>query len=102
MLKKVGLVTIGAAATLAAVAPLASATEGHDGHEGHGPHGGGKACAFNGGEAGAASEISGGALANVVAQAPIAGNNIANLANCSDFLNHNLNDNLSGNNIAIL
>ena len=53
-------------------------------------------------DAGAASEISGGALANVVAQAPIAGNNIANLANCSDFLNHNLNDNLSGNTIAIL
>ncbi len=102
MLKKVGLVTIGAAATLAAVAPMASATEGHDGHEGHGPHGGGKACAFDGGDAGAASEISGDSLANVVAQAPIAGNNIANLANCSDFLNHNLNDNLSGNTIAIL
>ena len=54
------------------------------------------------GEAGAASDISGGALANVVGQAPIAGNNIANIANCSDFLNHNLNDNLSGNSIAIL
>ncbi len=103
--KKVGLITIGAAATLAAVAPMASATEGHDkGHDkGHGHHdGGGKACAFDGGDAGAASDISGGALANVVAQAPIAGNNIANIANCSDFLNHNLNDNLSGNNIAIL
>jgi hypothetical protein len=102
MLKKVGLVTIGAAATLAAVAPMASATEGHDGHDGPKHHGGGKACAFEGGNAGAASEISGGALANVVGQAPIAGNNIANLANCSDFLNHNLNDNLSGNTIAIL
>jgi hypothetical protein len=103
MLKKVGLVTIGAAATLAAVAPMASATEGHWDHDGPKHHdGGGKACAFEGGEAGAASEISGGALANVVAQAPIAGNNIANIANCSDFLNHNLNDNLSGNSIAIL
>jgi hypothetical protein len=101
MLKKVGLVTIGAAATLAAVAPMASATEGHDGHDAP-KHGGGKACAFEGGNAGAASEISGDALANVVGQAPIAGNNIANLANCSDFLNHNVNDNLSGNTIAIL
>ncbi|TCK27793.1 hypothetical protein [Pseudonocardia endophytica] len=101
MLKKVGLVTIGAAATLAAVAPIASATGTHEDGPKH--HGGGKACAFNGGEAGAASEISGDALlGNVVAQAPIAGNNIANLANCSDFLNHNLNDNLSGNTIAIL
>ena len=98
--KKVGLITIGAAATLAAVAPMASATEGHD--KGHEAHGGGKACAFDGGDAGAASDISGNALANVVAQAPIAGNNIANIANCSDFLNNNLNDNLSGNSIAIL
>lgn len=97
--KKVGLVTIGAAATLAAVAPMASATPDH--HDGE-YKGGGKACAFNGGEAGAASEISGDSLANAVAQAPVAGNNLANLANCSDFLNHNLNDNLSGNNIAIL
>ena len=100
MLKKVGLVTIGTAATLAAVAPLASATEGHDGHESH--HGGGKACAFEGGDAGAASDISGDSLANVVGQAPIAGNNIADIANCSDFLNHNLNDNVSGNTIAVL
>jgi hypothetical protein len=102
MLKKAGLITVGAAATLAAVAPIASATDTHEGHEGPKHHGGGKACAFDGGDAGAASEISGNALANVVAQAPIAGNNIANIANCSDFLNHNLNDNLSGNSIAIL
>lgn len=101
MLKKVGLVTIGAAATLAAVAPMASAT-GHGDHDGPGHHGGGKACAFDGGDAGAASEISGDSVAAAVAQAPVAGNNIANIANCSDFLNNNLNDNLSGNSIAIL
>ena len=99
MLKKVGLVTIGAAATLAAVAPMASATEGHE--DGPQRHEGGKACAFTGGDAGAASEISGNSLLNIVGQAPIAGNNIANLANCSDFLNDNVNANLSGNTIAI-
>ena len=72
-----------------------------DGHD-HGHHFSGKACSFDGGDAGAASEITGDSLANVLVQAPVAGNQIANLANCSDFLNDNLNGNLSGNNLAIL
>ncbi|WP_132426991.1 hypothetical protein [Pseudonocardia endophytica] len=60
-----------------------------------------KVCSFDGGNADAQSLISGGSLVNAVAQAPVAGNNIANLANCSDFLNDNLNGNLSGNQIVI-
>jgi hypothetical protein len=120
MLGKISKVTVGVTVGLVAAAPMAWAggtgyddtdVKGDKAHDSgkhwdddkhHGHHKGAKACSFEGGDAGAASEISGGALANIVAQAPIAGNNIANLANCSDFLNHNLNDNLSGNNIAIL
>ena len=124
MLGRISKVTVGVTVGLVAAAPLAWAggsgyddtdvkgdTAGVSSHDGDwGDHGGwdkekhhfsGKICSFDGGNAEANSLISGGSLANAVAQAPIAGNNIANIANCSDFLNDNLNGNLSGNNIAI-
>ena len=118
MLGKISKVTVGVTVGLVAAAPLAwaggtgyddtdvkgdKADSGHNWDKDKDHHKGGKFCSFDGGDAGAESSIPGKALlGNVVAQAPIAGNNIANLANCSDFLNHNLNDNLSGNSIAIL
>ncbi len=121
MLSRIGKVTVGVTVGLVAAAPMAwaggtgyddtdvkgdKAGDGHSKHDDEGKdkekhHFSGKACAFDGGDAGAESLISGSALANVVAQVPVAGNNIANLANCSDFLNDNLNGNISDNNVAI-
>lgn len=100
--KKAGLITAGVATALVAASPLAFAGEGHDKPHGHG-HGKQdvQACEFDGGNGGAGSLIGGG-LVNGVVQAPIAGNNIANIGNCSDFLNNNLNDNVSGNAIGVL
>ncbi len=95
-IKKAGFVVAGVLAALVALSPVASATEGP--HHGHG----GKTCSFAGGSAGAASSITGDSLANVVAQVPVGGNNVADIGNCSEFLNHNLNGNLSGNDVAIL
>ena len=116
MLGKISKVTVGVTVGLVAAAPLAWAggtgyddtdVKGDKADSGKhwdkdkdkGHHG--KACSFEGGDAGAESAIPGNALLNVVGQAPIAGNNIANLANCSDFLNHNLNGNLSGNQVVV-
>jgi hypothetical protein len=119
MLGRISKVTVGVTVGLVAAAPLAWAggtgyddtdvkgdTAGDSSHD-HGDwgkdkhHFAGKVCSFDGGDASSKSLISAPALANVVAQAPIAGNNIANLANCSDFLNDNLNGNLSGNQIVV-
>ena len=119
MLSKISKVTVGVTVGLVAAAPMAWAGgTGYDDTDVKGDkadsgkhwdkdkdsdhHKSGKFCAFDGGDAGAESLISGNSALNIVGQLPVAGNNIANLANCSDFLNHNLNDNLSGNNIAIL
>lgn len=97
--KKAGLVTAGVVTALVAASPLAFAGEDH---HGKGPHGGdAKVCGFEGGD-GAAGSLVGGGLLNAVVQAPISGNNIANIGNCSEFLNDNLNDNVSGNGIGIL
>ncbi len=118
MLGKISKVTVGVAVGLVAAAPMAWAGgTGYDDADVKGDkadsgkhrdgdkekhHFSGKACSFDGGDAGAESGIGGDTLlANVVAQAPIAGNNIANLANCSDFLNDNLNGNLSGNQVVV-
>jgi len=98
--KKAGLITAGVVTTVLAASPLAFATDHHDKHGGHG--GGGERCAFVGGNGGAGSLDAGGSLIDAVVQAPIAGNNIANIGNCSDFLNNNLNDNVSGNAIGVL
>lgn len=97
--KKAGVVAAGVLAALLTLSPIASATEGPHGH-GHGH--GGKDCSFQGGSSGAQSSITGDSLANVVAQAPIGGNNVANIGNCSEFLNDNLNGNLSGNDVSVL
>ena len=93
--KKAGVVAAGVLAALLTLSPIASATEGPQGH------GGGKQCSFEGGSSGADSAITGDSLANVVAQAPVGGNNILNAGNCSEFLNDNLNGNLSGNDVNV-
>ncbi|GLZ46175.1 hypothetical protein Acsp06_23600 [Actinomycetospora sp. NBRC 106375] len=99
MIKKLGVVGVGVAAGLVVAAPFASATESHGGH-GHGGHGGHESsgsCNVNGGEAEANGGIDGDSFAgNVLAQAPIGGNNILNIT-CNDILN----DNLSGNDVAV-
>lgn len=94
--KKLGLVVAGTAATLAAAAPFAFAGDyGHDEGEHHGAPA--KACAFEGGDADAKGKIVTEGSANALAQAPIAGSNIGQAGNCSDFLNDNVRDNLNGN-----
>lgn len=88
--KKAGFVAAGVLAALVALSPVASATEvPHDG------------CTFAAGSSSAASDISGDSLANIVTQAPVGGNNAANVGNCSEFLNGNLNGNLSGNDVSV-
>ena len=120
MLGRISKVTVGVTVGLVAAAPLAWAggtgyddtdvkgdkapDSSHDkdwGKDKGKANFSGKVCSFDGGNADAKSLISAPSLANAVAQAPIAGNNIANLANCSDFLNDNLNGNLSGNQIVV-
>ena len=95
MIKKLGVVTIGVAAGLMAAAPFASATESHHGDD-HGSSSGagaGDDCNVTGGEAEANGGIEGDAvLGNLLAQAPIGGNNILNLT-CNEILNDNLSDN---------
>ena len=97
--KKAGVVAAGVLAALLTLSPIASATEGPHG----GPHGhdGGKQCSFEGGSSGANSSITGDSLVNVVGQAPIGGNNLLNAGNCSEFLNDNLNGNVSGNDVNV-
>jgi len=95
VIKKLGVVTIGVAAGLMAAAPFASATESHHGDD-HGSSSGagaGDDCNVTGGEAEANGGIEGDAvLGNLLAQAPIGGNNILNLT-CNEILNDNLSDN---------
>ncbi|KAA1023203.1 hypothetical protein FVA95_18620 [Pseudonocardia sp. EV170527-09] len=100
--KKLGMVVAGSAAALAAAAPFAFAGDyGND--KGHHHGGGDKNCAFEGGDASARGGAEGG-LAGLNVLAPIAGNQIANIGNCSDFLNDvvDVKDNLNGNQIAVL
>jgi hypothetical protein len=95
MIKKMGIVTVGVAAGLMAAAPFASASEchdgGHGGHDkGHSKHELSDSCNVVGGEAKADGGNEGDAfLGNVVAQAPIGGNNVLNLT-CNEILNDNL------------
>ena len=102
MFKKVGIVTVGVTAGLLAVAPLASAGEdpghGHGGDHKHKKHGHESSdCNVTGGSASADGGIDGDAfLGNAVTQAPIGGANLGNIV-CNDILN----DNLSGNNVAL-
>ena len=97
MLKKLGVVTVGVTAGLMVAAPFASAHEsGHD--SGHGDrHGSSSDCNVTGGSAEANGGIDGDAfLGNALIQAPVGGANVLNVV-CNDILN----DNLSGNNVAV-
>ena len=98
MIKKLGVVTVGVAAGLMVAAPFASATEGGHGHGHGGGHGDDSgSCNVTGGSAEANGGIDGYALAgNLLAQAPVGGANALNIV-CNDILN----DNLSGNNVAL-
>ncbi|MEJ8279739.1 hypothetical protein [Pseudonocardia spirodelae] len=94
--KKIGLVVAGTAATLAAAAPFAFAGDyGHDKGDHHGAPA--KACAFEGGDAAAEGKVRSD-FGAALAQAPVAGSNIGQAGNCSDFLNDNVRDNLNGDN----
>ncbi|PVZ07765.1 hypothetical protein C8D89_111136 [Actinomycetospora cinnamomea] len=95
MLKKLGLVTLGVSAGLVAVAPIASAHESDHSDRHHGDDS--SNCNVVGGEAEANGGIDGDAfLGNALVQAPIGGNNAANIV-CNDILNGNL----SGNDVAV-
>ena len=99
MFKKMGVVTVGVAAGLMVAAPFASATECHDDSEHHSSHerSDDNDCNVPGGSATANGGIDGdSALGNVLAQAPVGGANLGNVV-----CNRILNDNLSGNDIAI-
>ena len=97
MLKKLGVVTVGVTAGLMVAAPFASAHEsGHDSDHGH--RGSDSSdCNVTGGSAEANGGIDGDSfLGNALVQAPVGGANVANIV-CNDILN----DNLSGNNVAV-
>ena len=103
MLKKLGVVTVGVTAGLMVAAPFASASEsGHDSDHGSGHHGdrhgsSSSDCNVTGGSSEANGGIDGDSfLGNALIQAPIGGANIGNIV-CNDILN----DNLSGNNVAL-
>jgi hypothetical protein len=99
VIKKLGVVGFGVAAGLMAAAPFASATEGGHGHDGHDGHDGrdSGSCNVTGGSSEANGGIGGDSFAgNLLAQAPIGGANALNIV-CNDILN----DNLSGNNVAV-
>ena len=97
MLKKLGVVTVGVTAGLMVAAPFASAHEsGHDSDHGD-RHGSSSDCNVTGGSAEANGGIDGdAALGNALIQAPVGGANVLNVV-CNDILN----DNLSGNNVAV-
>ncbi|CAA9259231.1 MAG: hypothetical protein AVDCRST_MAG54-2398 [uncultured Actinomycetospora sp.] len=96
MIKKLGVVGFGVAAGLMAAAPFASATEGGHGHDDHEGRDSGS-CNVTGGSAEANGGIGGDSFAgNLLAQAPVGGANALNIV-CNDILN----DNLSGNNVAV-
>jgi len=97
VIKKMGVVTVGVAAGLMVAAPFASATESHGGGHGGGHGSSGSDCNVTGGSAEAEGGIDGDAIGgNLVTQAPIGGANALNIV-CNDILN----DNVSGNNVAV-
>ena len=97
MIKKLGVVGVGVAAGLMVAAPFASATEGGHGHGGHGGSDDSGSCNVTGGSSEANGGISGDSFAgNLLAQAPVGGANALNIV-CNDILN----DNVSGNNVAV-
>jgi len=102
LIKKLGLVTVGVTAGLMAAAPLASATPSHHDSD----EGSSSSCAFTGGTGGTAR--SGDAEGLLVGATGLnaggtGGSNIGNIADCSSFLNGNLNGNhvLSDNDVAV-
>jgi len=97
VIKKMSVVTVGVAAGLMVAAPFASATESHGGGHGGGHGSSGSDCNVTGGSAEADGGIDGDAVGgNLVTQAPIGGANVLNIV-CNDILN----DNVSGNNVAV-
>ena len=104
------MVTVGVTAGLLVAAPFASAGEAHDddgGHHHKKKHGHDSSessessessdCNVTGGSAEANGGIDGDSfLGNALVQAPIGGANLGNIV-CNDILN----DNLSGNNVAL-
>jgi hypothetical protein len=95
VIKKLGVVTVGVAAGLMVAAPFASASESHHDGDHHDKKRGHESsdCNVVGGEAEANGGIEGDALVgNLLAQAPIGGNNILNIT-CNEILNDNLSDN---------
>ncbi|WP_433785526.1 hypothetical protein ACQPX6_03750 [Actinomycetospora sp. CA-101289] len=102
MLKKLGVVTVGVTAGLMVAAPFASAHEsGHDSDHGSGHRSGHGDSSSDCNVTGGSSEANGGIggdsfLGNALVQAPIGGANVGNIV-CNDILN----DNLSGNNVAV-
>ena len=98
MLKKLGVVTVGVTAGLMVAAPFASAHEsGHDSDKGSHHGSDSSDCNVTGGSSEANGGIEGDSfLGNALIQAPIGGANVANIV-CNDILN----DNLSGNNVAV-
>jgi hypothetical protein len=97
MLKKLGVVTVGVTAGLMVAAPFASAHEsGHDSDRGD-RHSESSDCNVTGGSSEANGGIDGDAfLGNALTQAPVGGANVLNVV-CNDILN----DNLSGNTVAV-
>jgi hypothetical protein len=94
--KKMGVVTVGVAAGLMVAAPFASASECHEDSDHHETTSSSSEnnCNFEAGDGTANSDISGDSMANAVSQAPVGGNNVGNILNCSSILNgnHVLND----------
>ena len=104
MFTKVGMITVGVTAGLMVAAPFASAGEAPQHPDHHGAKSSG--CSFTGGTGGGSS--SGNAKGELAAVSGataggIGGNNVGNIADCSDFLNHNLNGNdvLSHNSVKL-
>lgn len=95
MIKKFGMVAVGATAGLLVAAPLASATESAGAH--HEDSGGGSSCEFTGGNGAATNDgAAEGPIAAAGAIGGLGGSNLLNIADCSDFLNDNLNGNTVG------
>ena len=94
MIKKLGMVTVGVTAGLMVAAPFASAGQAPQHQDHHGAKCSG--CAFTGGTGeGSSSGEAKGALAAVsgATVGGLGGSNIGNIADCSSFLNDNLNGN---------
>ena len=93
-LRKPAVITLGVTAGLVALAPFASAHQSDHGGDRPAPAPApSSTCSALGGTADATNGGEGGLLANVVAQAPVGGANVANIL-CNSILNDNLSRNL--------